>query len=76
VRSWTGIRDMPLGAIGAIDGEQVNVIRTRLMPDIGPAREAVPPGTVLERIGDRLVVQCGDGPLELMEWGPTRTTPA
>ena len=76
VRSWTGIRDMPLGAIGAIDGEQVNVIRTRLIVGDGDSPASGSAGTVLRRDGDQLVVQCGDAPLELLNWTRVADTPA
>jgi methionyl-tRNA formyltransferase len=71
VRSWIGWRDIPLGALGEIDGETLQITRTRLVPD-GPAgQESVPPGTVLRRDGESLVVQCGDGPIEIVSWSPT-----
>jgi len=63
VRSWTGFRRVPRGALAAIDGECVAVLRTRLLdPDPGVTAA---PGTVLDRAGDRLVVQCGDGPIAI-----------
>jgi len=66
VRSWTGIRDTPKGALGEVDGDVLQITKTRLLP--GEATGALP-GTVLRRDGERLVVQCGDGPLELVAWG-------
>ena len=66
VRSWTGIRDTPKGALGEVDGEFLQVTKTRLLPD--EVAGSVPPGTVVRREGERLVVQCGDGPLELVAW--------
>lgn len=65
VRSWTGSRGVPLGAIGAIDGKPVTITRTRIMDD---AMVTASPGTILARNGETLVVQCGDGPLELLAW--------
>ena len=45
VRSWVGLRDIPLGALGEIDGQTLQITRTRLMPN-GPAtKEPAPPGT-------------------------------
>jgi len=71
VRSWIGLRDIPLGALGEIDGDTLQITRTRLIPD-GPANQDVaPPGTVIHRDGERLVVQCGDGPIEILAWSPT-----
>jgi methionyl-tRNA formyltransferase len=66
VRSWVGF-DMPRGAIGDIDGVPTNVVKTRLVdvPDTGAV-----PGSVLRRDANSLVVQCGDGPLEIVRWAP------
>jgi methionyl-tRNA formyltransferase len=66
VRSWIGVRDVPKGAFAEIDGETVLVIKTRLLPDAMNGGE--PPGTVLSRSGERLVVQTGSGPLEIVAW--------
>ena len=66
VRSWTGFQGAPKGALGEVDGELLQVTKTRLLP--GEATGDRPPGTVLCRDGERLVVQCGDGPLELVAW--------
>lgn len=66
VRSWTGVRDIAHGALGEVDGGLLLVTKTRLLP--GEAAGDRPPGTVLRRDGGRLVVQCGDGPIELVAW--------
>jgi methionyl-tRNA formyltransferase len=71
VRSWTGIRDIPKGALGEIDGQTWQIIRTRLLPVEPEPRQPAPPGTVVRRDGERLVVQCGDGPIEILAWSPT-----
>jgi len=68
VRSWIGLRDIPPGALGVVDGEALQITRTRLLPD-QPVPQA-PPGAVVRREGGRLVVQCGDGLLELLAWAP------
>jgi methionyl-tRNA formyltransferase len=65
VRSWSGVRDIPRGALGQIDGATLQIIKTRLLP---PAPASAPPGTVLDRDDARLVVQCADGPLEVLAW--------
>jgi methionyl-tRNA formyltransferase len=70
VRSWIGFRDIPAGALGEIDGETYQITRTRLAPDELTEHEPAPPGTVLRRDGERLVVQCGDGPIEVVRWSP------
>jgi methionyl-tRNA formyltransferase len=69
VRSWYGMRDIPKGAIGEIDGRQVTVLKTRLT---GQQSDAAP-GTVLPDSDGRLLVQCGDGPLEIVQWDPLGT---
>jgi methionyl-tRNA formyltransferase len=71
VRSWIGWRDIPAGALGEIDGETLQITKTRLMPAAPTKQALVPPGTVLRRDGERLVVQCGDGPIEILAWSPT-----
>jgi methionyl-tRNA formyltransferase len=68
VRSWVGLRDIPLGALAEIDGETLQITRTRLTPDTPTTREPAPPGTVVHRDGERLIVQCGDGPIEILAW--------
>lgn len=66
VRSWCGVRDVPRGAFGRVDGHQVLVTKTRLT---GITSNAVPPGAILEyRRNGSLLIQCGDGPLEVLEW--------
>jgi methionyl-tRNA formyltransferase len=66
VRSWTGIRDVPKGALGEIDGQTWQISRTRLLTAAPEPRASVPPGTVVRRDGERLVVQCGDGAIEIL----------
>jgi methionyl-tRNA formyltransferase len=70
VRSWIGVRDIPPGAIGEVDGELLQIFRARLFPADSEPGEPGPPGTVLHRDGERLVVQCGDEPLEILAWQP------
>jgi methionyl-tRNA formyltransferase len=70
VRSWIGLRDIPPGALGEIDGQTLQITKTRLLPPDPEPRQAPPPGTVLGRDGDRLVVQTGDGPIEILAWSP------
>jgi methionyl-tRNA formyltransferase len=68
VRSWVGLRDIPLGALGEIDGETLQIIKTRLVADEPATHAPAPPGTVLRRDGNCLVVQCSDGPIEILAW--------
>ena len=71
VRSWIGRRDIPPGALGEIDGEMLQITKTRLAPVAPERQEPLPPGTVLRQDGEQLVVQCGDGSLEILAWSPT-----
>ena len=68
VRGWIGIRDIPPGALGVVDGEALQITRTRLLPD--QPRSQTPPGAVVRREGGQLVVQCGDGLIEILAWAP------
>jgi methionyl-tRNA formyltransferase len=70
VRSWIGFRDIPAGALGEIDGETLQITKTRLVASESMEQGPAPPGTVLRRDGERLVVQCGDGPIEVVRWSP------
>jgi methionyl-tRNA formyltransferase len=69
VRGWVGLRDIPLGALGEIDGEMLQITRTRLVAN-EPVRQGSAPGTVVRRDGERILVQCGDGPIEILAWSP------
>jgi methionyl-tRNA formyltransferase len=71
VRSWIGLRDIPLGALGEIDGETLQITKTRLVQAEPTQQAQVPPGTVVRRDGESLIVQCGDGPIEILKWSPT-----
>jgi methionyl-tRNA formyltransferase len=67
VRSWVGFREVPAGALGEIEGEMLQITKTRLLPaDSGD--EGMPPGSVLRRDGGEIVVQCGDGPIAVVAW--------
>ena len=66
IRSWYGARDVPLGAFAEIDDKQILITRSRL-PKVD--FNAALPGTVLEHRDDgSLLIQCGDGPLEILDW--------
>jgi methionyl-tRNA formyltransferase len=65
VRSWTGMESHG-HARGELRGEVVTIKRTRLVPAGAPT--AASPGTVLEERSDGLLVQCGDGPLLVVDW--------
>ncbi len=70
VRSWVGLRDIPPGALGEINGELLQITRTRLIPAESAEWQAALPGSLLHRDSERLVVQSGDGPLEILAWQP------
>lgn len=66
VRSWYGARDVPFGAFGVIDGQRCLITSTKLTYQNSNSAK---PGALLERRDDgTLLVQCGDGPLEILEW--------
>ena len=68
VRSWNGGRGTPLGAFGTLDGARALVLKTRLVAT-APVTDATP-GATLSRENGTLHVQCGDAPLEIVEWEP------
>ena len=70
VRSWIGLRGLPPGALGQIAGQTLRITKTRLLPTADEPPAPARPGTVVQRDGARLVVQCGDGPIALLAWRP------
>jgi methionyl-tRNA formyltransferase len=68
VRSWIGFREVARGAFGEIDGETLQITKTRLLAAGSDGGERLTPGTVLRREGDELVVQCGDGAIAIVAW--------
>jgi methionyl-tRNA formyltransferase len=66
VRSWVGLRGVPLGAFGEIDGVRRLITKTQLMP--GTPVPDVEPGRVIERDEETVVIQTGDGPLRVVRW--------
>ncbi len=52
-----------MGALTTLDGERVRVKKTRLVEE---QPSDAPPGTILGREGDELVVQCVDGPIRVV----------
>jgi methionyl-tRNA formyltransferase len=66
VRSWTGGRGTPKGAYGAVDGRELLILKTRLVSD-GATADA-PPGTVIARDDDGILIQSGDGPIRIVTW--------
>jgi methionyl-tRNA formyltransferase len=68
VRSWWGNRGATCGAVGEIDSVLTRVIKTRLVTEDG--QEPAAPGSVLARVGDSLLIQCGDHPLRILSHQP------
>ena len=69
VRSWTSVGDstrFPRTAAGVIEGVERQILKTRLVNH--DTNNAAPPGTVLERGNDTLLIQCGDGPLQILRY--------
>ena len=50
------------GPLTTLDGERVRVLETQLVD----AESRDKPGTILEREGEELLVQCGDGPIRVL----------
>lgn len=66
-RAWMGgSRGIVSGAVDTVDGQALRILRTRVT-DGDPAASA---GSVLQRDGDTLIVQCGDGALQILESVP------
>jgi methionyl-tRNA formyltransferase len=65
VRSWVIASPSGLkGALTELDGERVRVVRTSLNP---LAEGEAEPGTIVGREDGRLLVQCGDRPIWVLE---------
>ena len=54
------------GPLTTLDGKRVRVLETKLV-DAGSRGE---PGTILERDGEELLVQCGDAPIRVLRTEP------
>lgn len=70
IRALTFMGHHP-GGRAIIDGVPVRITKTRLLPS--EPSGANPPGAVLRRDSDELVIQCGDGPLAILAWTPDET---
>lgn len=66
VRSLMSARGEEGGAFGEIAGKRYLIFKTHLVEGI--TGEDVQPGTLIDRRTDRLTIQCGDGPLEILKW--------
>ncbi len=55
-------------AFGDIDGQRYLITATKLVREMS---HDLPPGSVIDRRDNgALLIQCGDGPLEILEWQP------
>jgi methionyl-tRNA formyltransferase len=73
IRSWTGVNGSPRGAFAEVDGERILIAKTRLLPP-APPEAARLPGATVRRDAAEWIVQCGDGPIALVEWEPAIET--
>jgi methionyl-tRNA formyltransferase len=67
VRSLFPLPGQPGGALAELGDETLRILKTRLMPTPTAARQP-DPGTILARDAGWLLVQCGDGPLQVVDW--------
>jgi len=51
-----------MGPQTTLDGERVRVLETKLVDDESRGE----PGTILDRVGEELLVQCGDRPIRVV----------
>jgi methionyl-tRNA formyltransferase len=70
IRGLAGLIDPP-GALGTVDGVQSRIFKARLMPDAGG--DGHQPGSVIDRLADGVVIQCGDGAIQLLYHEPVET---
>ena len=69
VRAWSSYMaatTYPHTALGVINGVERQILKTRLMKS--DAASSALPGTVLENNGDTMLIQCGDGPLQILRY--------
>jgi methionyl-tRNA formyltransferase len=65
--------DIPFTALATLEGQRAQILTTHLWDKEIPELPPSPPGTVLTRSPDgALVVQCGDGPLLVLQTEPWR----
>jgi methionyl-tRNA formyltransferase len=68
VRSLIGLPGQPAGAVGTLAGRRFRILKTRLVACAGAKPFGPPPGAVLHEDDREMLVQCGDGPLCVVEW--------
>lgn len=67
IRSWHGL-DIPRGALGDVDSVPSIINRSQLVGTSQSSGGA--PGSIVGWDGEFPLVQCGDGPLKILEWAP------
>lgn len=67
VRAFAGLLSPP-GAYATIDGAPVRLLKSRTVPADGMT--AAEPGTVIARDDAGLTIQCGDGPIRVLQFEP------
>lgn len=70
-RSFYGVKGSPKGIICHLNGKQICITETFYDPCLDALFKKNPAGTILLQEKERLVVQCGDIPLEIKSWYPT-----
>jgi methionyl-tRNA formyltransferase len=70
IRGLAALVDPP-GALGTVEGVQSRILKARLMPDAGG--DGHQPGSVIDRLADGVVIQCGDGAIQLLYHEPVQT---
>lgn len=68
--SWRN--GLPFTALATLEGQRVQVLTTRLSGAARPGLPSAPPGTVLSRGPEGVLVQCGDGPVLVVQTEPWR----
>jgi methionyl-tRNA formyltransferase len=70
VRSLIGLPGQPAGAVGTVAGRRLRILKTRLVACAGVEHRGGLAGAELCQDGEGLLVQCGDGPLWIVESVP------
>jgi methionyl-tRNA formyltransferase len=70
IRSWCGMRGVPRGAFGEIDGTRTLITKAKPVTGASFPENGVAPGSIVSRNDGELLVQCADQPLRVMNWKP------
>jgi methionyl-tRNA formyltransferase len=67
-RAWmAGLRGIVPGAVGAVDGELIRVLRTHV---VASGDSNASPGAIISRDDGTLTIQTGDGAIQLLKYEP------